>query len=64
MSRSAHPGLAEGVLINVRDAIDSMFYQDRAIIDMVDAFHLDGVVYHPVRAAAPLPRAWPTTDAH
>ncbi|HEY6944058.1 MAG TPA: 2-hydroxyacyl-CoA dehydratase family protein [Candidatus Acidoferrum sp.] len=42
--------LAEGVLINVRDAMDSMFYQDRAIIAMVDAFHLDGVVYHPVKS--------------
>lgn len=42
--------LAEGVLINVRDAMDSMFYQDRAIIEMVDAFHLDGVVYHPVKS--------------
>lgn len=42
--------LAEGVLINVRDAMDSMFYQDRAIIEMVDTFHLDGVVYHPVKS--------------
>ena len=42
--------LAEGVLISVRDAMDSMFYQDRAIIEMVDAFHLDGVVYHPVKS--------------
>jgi benzoyl-CoA reductase subunit B len=42
--------LAEGVLISVRDAMDSMFYQDRAIIEMTDAFHLDGVVYHPVKS--------------
>ena len=42
--------LAEGVLISVRDAMDSMFYQDRAIIEMVDTFHLDGVVYHPVKS--------------
>jgi benzoyl-CoA reductase subunit B len=48
----AHPleSLAEGVLISVRDAMDSMFYQDRAIIEMVDSFHLDGVVYHPVKS--------------
>ncbi|HYL84017.1 MAG TPA: 2-hydroxyacyl-CoA dehydratase family protein [Candidatus Angelobacter sp.] len=48
----AHPleSLAAGVLINVRDAMDSMFYQDRAILDMVDTFHLDGVVYHPVKS--------------
>ncbi len=42
--------LAEGVLISVRDAMDSMFYQDRAILEMVDAFHLDGVVYHPIKS--------------
>ena len=42
--------LAEGVLISVRDAMDSMFYQDRALIQMIDEFHLDGVVYHPVKS--------------
>jgi benzoyl-CoA reductase subunit B len=42
--------LSEGVLISVRNAMDSMFYQDRAIIDMVDSFGLDGVVYHPVKS--------------
>ncbi len=42
--------LAEGVLISVRNAMDSMFYQDKAIIDMVDSFDLDGVVYHPVKS--------------
>jgi len=42
--------LAEGVLISVRDAMDSMFYQDRALIEMIDSFHLDGVVYHPVKS--------------
>lgn len=42
--------LAEGVLISVREAMDSMFYQDRAIIEMVDSYHLDGVVYHPVKS--------------
>ena len=42
--------LAEGVLISVREAMDSMFYQDRAIIDMIDPYHLDGVVYHPIKS--------------
>lgn len=42
--------LAEGLLINVRDAMDSMFYQDRAILQMVEDFHLDGVIYHPVKS--------------
>ena len=42
--------LAEGVLVSVRDAMDSMFYQDRAIADMVDSYQLDGVVYHPIKS--------------
>ena len=42
--------LAEGVLITVRNAMDSMFYQDRALIEMVDSFHLDGVIYHPIKS--------------
>jgi benzoyl-CoA reductase subunit B len=42
--------LAEGVLINVRDAMDSMFYQDQALIQMIDPFHIDGVVYHPIKS--------------
>jgi len=42
--------LAEGVLISVRDAMDSMFYQDRALVQMIDDFHLDGVVNHPVKS--------------
>lgn len=42
--------LAEGLLISVRDAMDSMFYPDRAILEMVDSFHLDGVVYHPIKS--------------
>ena len=42
--------LAEGVLISVRHAMDSMFYQDRALIEMVDRFHVDGIVYHPIKS--------------
>lgn len=42
--------LAEGVLLSVREAMDSMFYQDRAIVEMIDSYHLDGVVYHPVKS--------------
>lgn len=42
--------LAEGTLIGVRGAMDSMFYPDGPISEMVDAFHLDGVVYHPVKS--------------
>ncbi len=42
--------LAEGVLISVRNAMDSMFFQDRAIVDMVDSYHIDGIVYHPIKS--------------
>ena len=42
--------LAEGVLISVRDAMDSMFYQDQALAAMIDPFSVDGVVYHPIKS--------------
>jgi benzoyl-CoA reductase subunit B len=42
--------LAEGVLISVREAMDSMIFQDRALIEMVDTFNIDGVVYHPIKS--------------
>ncbi len=42
--------LAEGVLISVRDAMDSMFYSDTALVEMVDTFQVDGVVYHPIKS--------------
>lgn len=42
--------LAEGVLISVRHAMDSMFFQDRALVDMVDAYAVDGIVYHPIKS--------------
>ena len=42
--------LAEGLLISVRDAMDSMFYQDRILATMVDEFDVDGIVYHPIKS--------------
>ena len=42
--------LAEGVLISVRHAMDSMFYQDRAVAELIAPFHVDGVVYHPIKS--------------
>jgi benzoyl-CoA reductase subunit B len=42
--------LAEGVLINVRQAMDSMFYTDRTLAELVQPFGLDGVVYHPIKS--------------
>ncbi len=42
--------LAEGILVSVRDAMDSMFHQQRAILAAVEPFHVDGVVYHPIKS--------------
>lgn len=42
--------LAEGVLISVRHAMDSMFHSHQALIDMIEPFQVDGVVYHPIKS--------------
>lgn len=42
--------LAEGLLISVRDAMDSMFYQDKALLQMAEDFSADGIVYHPIKS--------------
>ncbi len=42
--------LAEGVLIGVRDAMDSMFFQTRILLDMIDGYRADGIVYHPIKS--------------
>ncbi|MDH3458227.1 MAG: 2-hydroxyacyl-CoA dehydratase family protein [Gemmatimonadota bacterium] len=42
--------LAEGVLIGVRDAMDSMFFQTTALVDMIDTYNADGVVWHPIKS--------------
>jgi len=42
--------LAEGVLLGVRDAMDSMFFQTDALVHMVDDYAADGVVYHPIKS--------------
>ncbi len=42
--------LAEGVLISVRHAMDSMFFQDQTLINMVEPYHIDGIVYHPIKS--------------
>ena len=42
--------LAEGVLVGVRDAMDAMFHQTDILIDMIDAYAADGVVYHPIKS--------------
>ena len=42
--------LAEGVLVSVRDAMDSMFFQTEILANMVDTYQADGVVYHPIKS--------------
>ena len=42
--------LAEGLLISVRDAMDSMFFQTRLLANMISDFEVDGVVYHPIKS--------------
>ncbi len=42
--------LAEGVLVSVRHAMDSMFFQDRMIAGMIESYGIDGVVFHPVKS--------------
>ncbi len=43
-------GLAEGLLVSVRDAMDSMFFQTKPLLDMCRNYHADGVVYHPIKS--------------
>ena len=42
--------LAEGVLHGVRMATDSMLFQDEALLQAVEEYGIDGVVYHPVKS--------------
>lgn len=42
--------LAEGVLISVRDAMDSMFHQNLALEEIIDAYDIDGVIFHPIKS--------------
>jgi benzoyl-CoA reductase subunit B len=42
--------LAEGVLRGVRSAGDSMLFHDRALIEAIDEYGADGVVYHPIKS--------------
>jgi benzoyl-CoA reductase subunit B len=48
----AHPieSLAHGVLVGVRDAMDNMFFQAPALVQMIDTHGADGVVFHPIKS--------------
>jgi benzoyl-CoA reductase subunit B len=42
--------LAEGVLLSVRSAMDSMFHQDRMLEEIADDYGIDGIVYHAIKS--------------
>ncbi|MEK7486753.1 MAG: 2-hydroxyacyl-CoA dehydratase family protein [Planctomycetota bacterium] len=42
--------LAEGTLLTVREAMDNMFYHEKAVLSMIDSHHMDGVIYHPIKS--------------
>jgi benzoyl-CoA reductase subunit B len=42
--------LADGLLAQTRAAMDSMFFHTDALLDMVDRFGADGIVYHPIKS--------------
>jgi benzoyl-CoA reductase subunit B len=43
-------GLAEGLLVGVRDAMDSMFFPVQPLLRMYREYHADGVVFHPIKS--------------
>ncbi|HET9387833.1 MAG TPA: 2-hydroxyacyl-CoA dehydratase family protein [Gemmatimonadales bacterium] len=42
--------LAGGVLVGVRDAMDNMFFQTPALVEMIETHGADGVVFHPIKS--------------
>jgi benzoyl-CoA reductase subunit B len=42
--------LAEGLMLSVRSAMDSMFFQTEPMLRMIQDFEADGVVYHPIKS--------------
>ena len=42
--------LAEGLLLSVRDAMDSMFHSPRLLDAMIGDFSIDGIVFHPIKS--------------
>jgi len=42
--------LAEGLMLSVRSAMDSMFFQTEPLLRMIKEFDVDGVVYHPIKS--------------
>lgn len=42
--------LAEGVLVGQRHAMDAMFFQNDWLVEMIDQYRIDGIVYHPIKS--------------
>ena len=42
--------LAEGLMLSVRAAMDSMFFHTEPMLRMISDFAVDGVVYHPIKS--------------
>ncbi|MFV2006918.1 MAG: 2-hydroxyacyl-CoA dehydratase subunit D [Longimicrobiales bacterium] len=42
--------MAEGMLQSVTGAVDAMLFHDQALIEAIDMYGADGVVYHPVKS--------------
>jgi benzoyl-CoA reductase subunit B len=42
--------LAEGTLVSVRHAMDCMFFQDRALRELIEPYRVDGVVFHGIKS--------------
>jgi len=42
--------LAEGLLLSVRDSMDSMFFSPAILARMIDDYAADGVVFHPIKS--------------
>jgi benzoyl-CoA reductase subunit B len=43
-------GMAEGLLVGLRDAMASMFFNTRPLLDMAHQYQADGVVFHPIKS--------------
>ncbi len=42
--------LAEGLLNGVQRAVDAMLFHDKPLIEAIDKYDADGVVYHPIKS--------------
>lgn len=42
--------LAEGLLLGVSYAMDAMFFRERELVEWVETYHTDGIVYHPIKS--------------